>query len=67
MEHGPTPNDRRRHLGKAALGVPDDVGLQLVAVTAELQVPVNDEVLSAKDMKGLIRRADVGRGFLDDT
>ena len=55
-----------RRLGKTALGVPDDVGLQLVAVAPELQLAVDDEVLAAQDMERLVRRADIGRGFLDD-
>ena len=47
-------------LGKTALGVPDDVGLQLVAVLPQLQFAVDHEVLATQDMERLVGRADIG-------
>jgi hypothetical protein len=35
-------------------------------VLPELQLAVDDEVLSAKNMEGLVRRADIGGCLLDD-
>jgi hypothetical protein len=40
--------------------------IQLVAVTPELQLAVDDEMLVAQDMKCLVRRADIGRSFFDN-
>ena len=56
----------RRRLGKAALGIRDDIGLQLVAVAPELQLAVDDEMLAAQDVKRLVRRPDLGAGLLDN-
>ena len=41
-------------------------GFQLVAVAPKLGLAVDDEVLAAQDMECLVRRADIGRCFLDD-
>ena len=53
-------------LRETALGVPDDVGFQLVALAPELQLPIDDKMLPAQDVKGFVRRADIGRSFLDN-
>src|SRR6267142_1448417 len=60
------PGQRRRSLVQAALGVPHDVGLQLVAMLLELQLAIDDEGLAAQIEERLVDGADVGRGFLDD-
>src|SRR5262249_20901253 len=60
------PGDGRRRLAEAALGVPHDVGLELVAMLLELLLAVDHELLAAQVQKRLIDGADVGRSLLDD-
>ena len=42
------------------------IGLQLIAVAPELQLAIDDEMLAAQDVKRLVRRPDIGGGFLDN-
>ena len=51
---------------QAELGVPDDVGLDLVAMLLDLQLAIDDEVLAAQHHEDLVDRTEVGRDLLDD-
>jgi hypothetical protein len=68
-ERGALPLRRRefaRGLRQAALGVPDDVGLDQVAVRLEQEFPVDDIMLGAEHQECLANTTQIGSRFLDD-
>ena len=68
-ERGALPLRRRefaRGLRQAALGVPDDVGLDQVAVRLEQELPVDDIMLGAEHQECLANTTQIGSRFLDD-